>query len=397
MLKQITKFFTSLKLTVTCLTFFLIIVFVGTMAQVDQGLYQVQELYFKSLLIYWGPENADWKIPVLPGGYLVGVFLMTNLVAAFVSRFKLTKKKFGIYVTHAGLILLLLGQVFTDALSRERAMEIEEGRTSSHSEDFKLDEWVLIDHSNPSEDKVYSIADSLIAGSKGSVIIADSIPFNVKVLDYWQNVSLTGSLIDEDGNQKSGYNRVEATTGFDNVYLKPIPPATSMDSRDMKAAIVELLDGDTSLGQWLVATRMNAQKFSHNGKQYSVAMRAKRYYKDFSLTLLRATHDKYTGTDLPKNFASRVRLKNDNTGEDREVLIYMNHPLRYEGMTFFQHQMTAGEVVRRSGMTPSSVFQVVKNPTWLTPYFACIMVGLGLLIQFMIHLLAFVKKRKQAA
>jgi len=90
-------------------------------------------------------------------------------------------------------------------------------------------------------------------------------------------------------------------------------------------------------------------------------------------------------------------LKNDNTGEDREVLIYMNHPLRYEGMTFFQHQMTAGEVVRRSGMTPSSVFQVVKNPTWLTPYFACIMVGLGLLIQFMIHLLAFVKKRKQAA
>lgn len=41
MLKQITKFFTSLKLTVTCLAFFLIIVFVGTMAQVDQGLYQV--------------------------------------------------------------------------------------------------------------------------------------------------------------------------------------------------------------------------------------------------------------------------------------------------------------------------------------------------------------------
>jgi hypothetical protein len=59
--------------------------------------------------------------------------------------------------------------------------------------------------------------------------------------------------------------------------------------------------------------------------------------------------------------------------------------------------MTAGEVVRRSGMTPSSVFQVVKNPTWLTPYFACVMVGLGLLVQFMIHLLAFVKKRKQAA
>lgn len=397
MLNQIIKFFTSLKLTVTCLAFFLIIVFVGTMAQVDKGLYQVQELYFKSLLIYWGPENADWKIPVLPGGYLVGVFLMINLIAAFLARFKFTKKKFGIYITHGGLILLLLGQVFTDVLSRESAMEIQEGGTSSHSEDFKLDEWVLIDQSNPAEDKVYSISDTLLASNKGSVIADSSIPFKVKIHDYWNNVSLTGSLVDENGNQKTGYTKVEAKTGFPEVYLKPLPPVTSMDSRDMKASIVELLDGETSLGKWLVASRLEAQKFQHNGKEYSIDMRAKRYYKDFSLTLLRATHDKYTGTELPKNFASRVRLKNENTGEDREVLIYMNHPLRYQGLTFFQHQMTAGEVVRRSGMTPSSVFQVVKNPTWLTPYFACLMVGLGLLVQFTIHLLAFVKKRKQTA
>lgn len=397
MLNQIIKFFTSLKLTVTCLAFFLIIVFVGTMAQVDKGLYQVQELYFKSLLIYWGPENADWKIPVLPGGYLVGVFLMINLIAAFLARFKFTKKKFGIYITHGGLILLLLGQVFTDVLSRESAMEIQEGGTSSHSEDFKLDEWVLIDQSNPAEDKVYSISDTLLASNKGSVIADSSIPFKVKIHDYWNNVSLTGSLVDENGNQKTGYTKVEAKTGFPEVYLKPLPPVTSMDSRDMKASIVELLDGKTSLGKWLVASRLEAQKFQHNGKEYSIDMRAKRYYKDFSLTLLRATHDKYTGTELPKNFASRVRLKNENTGEDREVLIYMNHPLRYQGLTFFQHQMTAGEVVRRSGMTPSSVFQVVKNPTWLTPYFACLMVGLGLLVQFTIHLLAFVKKRKQTA
>jgi hypothetical protein len=112
------------------------------------------------------------------------------------------------------------------------------------------------------------------------------------------------------------------------------------------------------------------------------------------MTLLKATHENYTGTNEPRNFASRVQLRNRQTGEDREVLIYMNHPLRYQGLTFYQYQMTAGEMVQRQGLDPSSTFQVVKNPTWVSPYLACVMVGLGLTIQFMIHLVGFLRKRR---
>ena len=68
-MKWIWQTITSLKLTVTCLSFSMLIVFVGTLAQVDQGLYLVQDRYFKSLFVFWGPEGSSWQIPVMPGGY----------------------------------------------------------------------------------------------------------------------------------------------------------------------------------------------------------------------------------------------------------------------------------------------------------------------------------------
>ncbi|MGH8246336.1 MAG: cytochrome c biogenesis protein ResB, partial [Gammaproteobacteria bacterium] len=93
---------------------------------------------------------------------------------------------------------------------------------------------------------------------------------------------------------------------------------------------------------------------------------------------------------------SRVRIQNPAKGEDREVEIYMNNPLRYAGLTFFQHQMAAGELAQQLGQIPSSTLQVVRNPGWITPYAGCIIVASGLIIQFMIHLVGFVSKRARA-
>jgi hypothetical protein len=44
-------------------------------------------------------------------------------------------------------------------------------------------------------------------------------------------------------------------------------------------------------------------------------------------------------------------------------------------------------------LKPTSTLQVVQNPTWLAPYFGCLIVGLGLLIQFLIHLVKFAKRK----
>ena len=76
------------------------------------------------------------------------------------------------------------------------------------------------------------------------------------------------------------------------------------------------------------------------------------------------------GTDIPKNFSSRVLLQRPETGEKREVLIYMNNPLRYAGETYYQSSFDPDD--------HGTILQVVHNPSWLTPYFSCVLVGVGL-------------------
>jgi hypothetical protein len=79
-------------------------------------------------------------------------------------------------------------------------------------------------------------------------------------------------------------------------------------------------------------------------------------------------------------------VTNNLTGESRNVRIYMNNPLRYGGETLYQ----SGYDERDPRVT---ILQVVRNPTWLTPYLSCTLVGLGLTLQFLTHLLGFVKRK----
>src|SRR5436305_1705343 len=90
------EFFTSLKLTVVLLAFAIILVFVGTLAQADEGLYGAQSHYFRQWLVL-GAHLFGKKIPlILPGGYLIGVLLLVNLVVSHIYRFEFTVKKIGI-------------------------------------------------------------------------------------------------------------------------------------------------------------------------------------------------------------------------------------------------------------------------------------------------------------
>jgi hypothetical protein len=211
----------------------------------------------------------------------------------------------------------------------------------------------------------------------------------VRVKGFWPNADLLrGSSA---GAIKSG-----ATHGaFTNVFVQPLKPALDMDSRNIPAAVVEILDGANSVGTFLVYAGVTTrQSFELKGKSYDLTLRFARYYYPFSITLLKATHEKYRGTEEPKNFASRVRVDNPARSEARETMIYMNNPLRYSGLTFFQYQMTGEELAAKQGVRVSSTFQVVRNPSWLTPYVSCVMVAAGLIIQFMTHLVGFVGKRK---
>src|SRR5262245_24659372 len=131
MTPPIWKFLTSLRLTVVCLALGIVLVFFGTIAQVNEGLWNAQERWFRSWFIWWK------GVPAFPGGYLIGVTLLVNLVAAHINRFQWSLKKVGIHLTHLGIILLLVGQLATDFFAKESFMSFQEGETRSYSEDHR--------------------------------------------------------------------------------------------------------------------------------------------------------------------------------------------------------------------------------------------------------------------
>jgi cytochrome c biogenesis protein ResB len=131
------------------------------------------------------------------------------------------------------------------------------------------------------------------------------------------------------------------------------------------------------------------QRFESNGHTWTIGMRPERRYHPFSVTLLELRHDVYAGTSIPKNYSSRVRVASDDGREAHETLIYMNSPMRYGGLTFYQYQMNSPEHY--------TVLQVVRNPSWVMPYIACSLITLGLIVQFGIHLIGFAGKRRALA
>src|SRR5439155_4117435 len=188
MVNRIVKLFTSLKLTVVLLGAGLLLVFIGTLAQVDEGLYMAQTRYFKSWYI-WAPTVFSTRLAIVfPDGYLIGTLLLLTLLAAHIKRFQFTTKKLGIHLIHGGLILLLLGQLLTDAFSTESAMRLAEGEAKNYSQDFRDNELVVIDTSDSKGDRVVAIPESLVA-QKHDIQPAE-LPFALRVVDFWENSAL---------------------------------------------------------------------------------------------------------------------------------------------------------------------------------------------------------------
>jgi hypothetical protein len=95
-----------------------------------------------------------------------------------------------------------------------------------------------------------------------------------------------------------------------------LPRVTATDRRDIPTVTFELLAGEKSLGTWIASEYINApQPITYEGRQYQMELRLRRHYKPFSLHLLEFRHDLYAGTEIPKNFSSRLVL---NRADDTE-------------------------------------------------------------------------------
>ena len=384
-LNRLSGAISSLRLTVICLAAALVLVFAGTLAQVHQGLYFVQEQYFQSWFVWWAAPSGSFRIPVFPGGHLLGALLLGNLIASIIRRFSFTWRKVGIQLIHLGIIIMLAGGLATDLLSVTSNMRIRQGATKNYSEDTTRVELAVIDQSDPQSEQVTAIPGGLLAD--GGTITHELLPFRTLVRSFYRNSDLQMT-----GGPDSKAVPAAANGAGTRISVKEKPHATKMEERDVMSAVLEIIPakGGKSLGTWLVSDIMaEPQEFDLDGRPWSLQLRPARYYKPYSLTLRKFTHEVYPGTRIPKKFSSKIMLADDEHHEHREVVIYMNHPLRYLGETYYQ-----------SGFEPDdsgTILQVVRNPGYQAPYIACAIVSLGLIYQFTLHLVGFIRRRTQSA
>src|SRR6478672_11984512 len=188
MWRRFVDFLTSLKLTIICLAAAMVLIFAGTLAQVHLGIHEAQERYFQSFFVWWLPENQGLRIPVFPGGHLIGAVLLVNLIAAHARRFRWTWRKLGIHLTHAGLIIMLAGGLFTDLFAVESHMRLSNGDTKNFSDDMRDTELAVIDTSGDDLDQVTAIPDTVLRHNR--VIDHWSLPFRIVVRNFYQNSRL---------------------------------------------------------------------------------------------------------------------------------------------------------------------------------------------------------------
>ena len=391
MIQRLLRPLASLYLTIALIILSMVLIYAGTWAQIDMGIWAVQEKYFHSFFT-WVPLQVFFPRPApgqggipggfpMLGGYAVGLLMLINLVAAHTVRFSFTAKRFGIILIHLGLILLLAGEGITSALAIESQMTIEEGSSANYSQDIREAELAIIDASAKETDRV-AVIPAWRLEQKGT--IEDSrLPLRVQIDEYYPNSMLLGP------RQAGAAADARATAGAGmGITARSLPPTAGTDSRiDLPSAYVSLFAGEQALGRYLVSALMDEpQEVKAGDKTWLVQLRFKRYYKPYTIHLFEFSHDRYTGTDVPKNFSSEIRLVDPSHNEDRRVLIKMNDPLRYRGETFYQSGFKPGDT--------ATILQIVENPAWLLPYVACVVGGLGMCIHFGMHLSGFLRKKR---
>jgi hypothetical protein len=377
LLKTVFKPLASLRLTIVCLACGMFIVFVGTLDQVQIGVYEAQLRYFKSFFLYFTLPGSQFRIPYFPGGYTLGAVLLVNLIAAHLARFKFTWKKSGIQILHSGLILLLIGQLVTSLFEEESQIQLDQGQTKNYSESPYFDELAIIDQSKPDSDEVISVpANRLIKGQAISLPVSG---LQLQVDESYENAALINP------NQLPSANYPHLRLGPMAVAVA-IPKTYKQNEQNQPTAAVTLRKDGQPVGSWVLSSGFpQPVQFKVGSDPFAIVFRPKRYYRPFSVTLEEFKHDRYAGTDVAKNFSSKVRLVDPSAHENREALIYMNHPLWYSDLILYQAGFGNND--------QTTVLQVMKNPSRLIPYIACGMMALGLVIQFGMHLVSFVRRR----
>ena len=322
-------------------------------------------------------------------GTLAGLVLLAGCIMVF-------NKRAGIVLIHAGIGLIMVSELLVGVQAEEAQMRIEEGASSNFVEDIRTFELAFVKRDGDEEQHIVVPAHLL---AKDETVSDPELPVDVRVVEFYKSARVVPPM-------RAGDAPNPATDGIGKSGVAvPLKASVGTDTDagvDMPAAYVQLLDKQTQedLGTYLVSTELdlfnmgeNRQTISLDGQDFDLALRFKRSYKPYVITLNDIRKEDYIGTSTPRDYSSFVQLVDEQRRVERDdVRIWMNNPLRYAGETFYQSSYHPAGAIPGSNNEWTSL-QVVKNTGWMIPYVACMIVFVGMFAQFGLTLLRFLRRR----
>jgi hypothetical protein len=350
------------------LLWLIVLLIVGTLDQRFIGLYQAQQKYFSSWILWL------WFFP-LPGGYPTMGIISIGLVAKLIFISPWRMERLGIIITHLGALLLLFGGLLTAMFSYEGSMVIQEGGSANFIADYHKKEIAIIDTSPADFSRVTTFGPGWL--KSGKILQAEDLSFQIEVLKYCRNCNFVRLAQPPEG-VVHGFAR--------NFDLQPLP-LDKEDERNRAGIVFKVMGaGEGVDGMYAVFEFMPVeQTITVNQTKYIIDIRRAQTHVPFTVHLVDFEKEMYPGTTKPKSFKSVVNLV-DGEVEQRSV-IWMNHPLRHRNYTLFQASYIEG------GARETTVLAVVRNVGRTFPYISSLIMCVGLLIHLLIKTPRLIRSR----
>lgn len=391
------KFLSSFGLASALFVLMALVTLLGTLDQVDRGLFLAQKKYFES----WGflediPLGGNLSIPLpLPGGMLLMSLLFVNLALGALWRVKKRPSGIGMFIAHSGILFLLVSGLVTHLFASEGNMALYEGESSNKIQSFF--HWQLevlpLDEQNKAT-KAVVVPWELLNQSKPDTpqtITTPELPFKMVLKDFALN-----SVPLPVGIPMAAQVKTPPVDGY--VLLSQEPNVDG--ERNLAGLYVDFIsnqagtDGKgTTASTILWAGQTAPYTLTIDGKKYAIDFLRENWKVPFTIRLDDFTKEDHPGVSTPREFSSKV-TKVEN-GEDQSINIRMNEPLRHKGYTFFQASW--GPPDARPGDRLYSMFQVVKNPADHWPLYSLIVSSIGLGIHFLTKLFRFLNRSSRPA
>ncbi|MCC6154283.1 MAG: cytochrome c biogenesis protein ResB [Candidatus Hydrogenedentes bacterium] len=368
-LKKVFDFISSYGFACIIFVFLFILTYLGTIEQVEVGLYEAQKKYFESMIVvHWlGP------IPiVLPGVYLLLILFTVNLIAGGIIRMRKNKNTIGNLITHLGMLVMVFAAFVNYTYAMDGHMTLAENEQSSEFVSYYLWEIAI---AQPEDGKVAQEmviphdAFAYLKGDNQKTFTSASLPFDLTISGFAPNSMPVGAgpFVKET---------MKVVDGFALQKMDLDPEA----ERNVAGAYVLAKEksGNATHEAILWGLSESPWGLTVDGKKYTVELRRKRYPLPFTIALDKFHQENHPGTGMASMFMSEVTKIEGET--KTPVKIQMNEPLRHMGYTFYQASWQPPDPA--TGRPVRSTLAVVKNPADQWPLYSCIIITIGLTIHF---------------